>query len=92
MFGARDVWRLASGLDVEIHAGYKGRMPSILKRGELSKIISMRLSVEDKKLLDAVSNLVPAIPRLTLARLALRIGLDVVRKSPSRALGLATQR
>jgi hypothetical protein len=54
--------------------------------GELTDVISMRLSADDRQLLDAVSALVPVIPRLTLARLALRIGLEAIRQNPARAL------
>jgi hypothetical protein len=58
--------------------------------GELTNIMSMRLSPEDGELLDAVAALVPVVPRLTLARIALRIGLEVIRKNPARALGAVT--
>jgi hypothetical protein len=52
----------------------------------LKRIISMRLSSEDGAALDRVAELVPAVPRLTLARMALRIGLEEIRKRPTRAL------
>jgi hypothetical protein len=54
--------------------------------GRLTDIISMRLSHDDRQALDAVSKLVPVVPRLTLARVALRIGLEVVRQNPAHAL------
>jgi len=54
--------------------------------GELTDVISMRLSQEDRELLDRVASSVPAVPRLTLARIALRIGLDAIRQNPARAL------
>lgn len=52
----------------------------------LTNIISMRLSLKDRRLLDVVAALVPVIPRLTLARVALRIGLEVIRENPHWAL------
>ena len=65
-------------------------MSGIVKKGsgggELTDLISMRLSQDDRQLLDSVSTLVPVIPRLTLARLALRIGLETIRQNPARAL------
>jgi hypothetical protein len=65
-------------------------MSSIVKKGtgggELTNIMSMRLSPEDGELLDAVAALVPVVPRLTLARIALRIGLEAIRQNPARAL------
>lgn len=50
------------------------------------QIISMRLSLEDGDALDRVAKLIPAIPRLTLARMALRIGLEEIRKQPTRTM------
>jgi hypothetical protein len=65
-------------------------MSGIVRKGtggsELTDVISMRLSPDDRQLLDSVSALVPVIPRLTLARLALRIGLEAIRQNPARAL------
>jgi hypothetical protein len=65
-------------------------MSGILRKGaggaELTDVISMRLSPDDRQLLDSVSALVPVIPRLTLARLALRIGLEAIRQDPARTL------
>ena len=57
----------------------------MLKR-TLTRIISMRLTFEDDAALDRVAEMVPAIPRLTLARMALRIGLTEIRKRPARAM------
>jgi hypothetical protein len=65
-------------------------MSGIVKKGtgggELTDMISMRLSPEDGQLLDSVAALVPVVPRLTLARVALRIGLEQIRQNPARAL------
>ena len=63
-------------------------MSTVVKKddGALTEVISMRLSMEDCVLLEKVSTAVPAIPRLTLARLALRMGLDAIRQNPARAL------
>jgi hypothetical protein len=56
------------------------------KRTELSDMISMRLLPKDSQLLNSVAALVSVIPRLTLARIALRIGLEQIRQNPARAL------
>lgn len=65
-------------------------MSGIVKKGsgsgELTEVISMRLSPEDRQLLDDVGALIPIVPRLTLARVALRLGLEVIRKNPAQAL------
>ena len=55
-------------------------------KSALMRIISMRLSSEDGDALDRVAKLIPAIPRLTLARMALRIGLEEIRKQPARTM------
>ena len=55
--------------------------------GDLTDVISMRLSPEDGRLLDSIAALVPVVPRLTLARIALRIGLEAIRQNPARVLG-----
>jgi len=66
-------------------------MSGIVKKGsgggDLTDIISMRLSPEDGRLLDSIAALVPVVPRLTLARIALRIGLEAIRQNPARVLG-----
>lgn len=69
-------------------------MSGIVKkgRGDLTDVISMRLSSEDRQLLENVSALVPVVPRLTLARLALRLGLEVIRKNPAQALAFPVRR
>ena len=53
---------------------------------KLTEMISMRLSPEDGQLLDSVAAIVPVVPRLALARLAMRIGLKHIRQNPARAL------
>ncbi|HEX2870015.1 MAG TPA: hypothetical protein VHP33_02140 [Polyangiaceae bacterium] len=70
-------------------------MSGILKKGssgELTDMISMRLSPEDRQLLETVGGLVPVVPKLTLARIALRIGLEVIRKNPAQALATPSRR
>ena len=65
-------------------------MSGIVRKGsnqELTEVMSMRLSVDDRKLLETVSAMVPVLPTLTLARVALRIGLETIRRDPARALG-----
>jgi len=51
----------------------------------LTDLISMRLSPDDSEALDAVSERIP-IPRLTIARIALRIGLVELKENPARVL------
>jgi hypothetical protein len=58
----------------------------------LTNIISMRLSAEDDRLLRAVAALVPIVPRLTLARVALRLGLEAIRQNPTSALAVRSKR
>lgn len=58
----------------------------------LTTVISMRLSAEDEQLLRRVADLVPVVPRLTLARLALRLGLEAIKESPARALAVRTRK
>jgi hypothetical protein len=53
---------------------------------ELTGMISMRLTAEDEQFLDSVAALVPVAPRLALARVALRLGLEQIRQNPARAL------
>lgn len=53
---------------------------------KLTDMISMRLYPEDSQLLNSVAALVPVVPRLTLARVAMRLGLEQIRKNPARAL------
>lgn len=59
---------------------------TIVKKSELSDMISMRLTPEDSRALDSVAALVPVIPRLALARVAMRLGLEQIQKNPARAL------
>ena len=49
------------------------------KKQPLTTIISMRLSKRDNALLDEVAKSTPFLPRLTLARYALRAGLVAMR-------------
>lgn len=58
----------------------------LMPKRELTNMISMRLAPEDVELLDSVAALVPVVPRLTLARAALKIGLAHIRQNPARAL------
>ncbi len=50
---------------------------------ELTDVVSIRISAPDRRLLEQVSKEVPAIPKLTLARLAMRIGLELIRREPA---------
>ena len=60
---------------------------------ELSEMISLRLSAEDKARLDALSERLPAMKPLSIARMALRLGLDVIEKDPLALLtGTASNR
>jgi len=71
-------------------------MSGVVKKGsgssELTEVISMRLSPEDYQLLDGVAALIPIVPRLTLARVALRLGLEAIRKNPAQALTPSARR
>jgi hypothetical protein len=60
-------------------------MSGIVKKS-LTEVMSMRLSPDDLELLREVSALVPVIPPLTLARVAMRLGLQTIRQNPARAL------
>ncbi len=51
----------------------------------LTKVISMRLTEEDKGKLDRLAGQIP-IPPLTIARVALRLGLDVLLDDPTKIL------
>jgi len=57
------------------------------REAELTEVISMRLTQRDRAMLAAVAKRIPTIPRLTLARLALRLGLSIIRANPAEALG-----
>jgi hypothetical protein len=59
-----------------------------VRKRELTKLISMRLSPEDARALEEIAGQVTSIPRLTIARLALRWGLAAFRDDPSRLLGV----
>lgn len=58
----------------------------------LTRVVSMRLSEEDKRLLDSVAAQIPIVPPLTLARAAMRIGLETIRADPKRALEMKKRR
>jgi hypothetical protein len=49
------------------------------KKKPLTEVISMRLSEHDVELLDKVSKFTPYMPRLSLARWALKIGLATMK-------------
>jgi hypothetical protein len=49
----------------------------------------MRLSEEDKRMLDEVSRSAPLVPRLTLARFAMRIGLKKIKAQKSALQAIA---
>ena len=49
---------------------------------ELDKVISLRLSAEDMSALDALSKRLP-LKKLTLARIALRLGLKEIERNPA---------
>jgi len=55
----------------------------------LTEVISMRLSEEDKRMLDEVSRSAPLVPRLTLARFAMRIGLKKIKAQKSALQAIA---
>jgi hypothetical protein len=49
-------------------------------RGELTEVLSLRLSKEDKKLLERVAAKMPAATRLAVARVAMKLGLEQLDK------------
>jgi hypothetical protein len=65
--------------------------PTMTRTRKLTDLISMRLTPEDSEELDAVCEQMP-IPRLTVARIALRLGLAELRKNPARVLEGKTKR
>lgn len=58
---------------------------------KLTDLISMRLSPEDIEALDAMCAKIP-MPRLSIARLAMRIGLAELKANPARILGSVSRR
>jgi len=56
-----------------------GNTMSRPKKLPLTEIVSMRLSERDKGLLDEVAKLTPFLPRLSIARYALRYGLMTMK-------------
>ena len=56
-------------------------------RDELAKIISMRISKNDLDLLERAGKAIPLVPKLTLARVAMRLGLEALIANPVQALG-----
>jgi predicted transcriptional regulator len=58
---------------------------------KLTAVVSLRLSDDDRKRLDAVAEQLPIVPRLTLARIALRMGLDAIGKNPGALLTVSTR-
>lgn len=55
------------------------------RKRELTDLISMRLTPHDTEALDQVCEQLP-IPRLTVARIALRLGLAELKRNPARVL------
>jgi hypothetical protein len=55
----------------------------------LATVVSLRLTDDDRSRLDAVAARLPVVPRLTLARIALRMGLEVIAKNPSVLLSVS---
>ncbi len=56
---------------------------------KLMHVISIRLSSDDIEQLDDVATRILVdglVPRLTLARIALQLGLEMIRKNPAMAL------
>lgn len=52
-------------------------------------LLAMRVTSDDAALLDLVSEMIPMAARLTIARAALRVGLETIKRDPSRALNPA---
>ena len=63
----------------------QGSESAMTRPRKLTDLISMRLSPEDSDDLDAVCEKIP-MPRLTVARIAMRLGLAELRENPARVL------
>lgn len=63
----------------------QGLEPAMTRTRKLTDAISLRLSPEDSDELDAVCEKIP-MPRLTVARIAMRLGLAELRENPARVL------
>ena len=60
------------------------RRSATAARGILAKQIAVRLSETDLKRLEAIVKQVPIAKRNAIARAALRLGLDVLEKDPTK--------
>lgn len=66
-------------------------VPTMARTRKLTDPISMRLSPDDNEELDAVCERIP-MPRLTIARIALRLGLAELKENPARVLEGASKK
>jgi len=56
------------------------------KKQSVPNVVSVRLSSDDLTLLEGAVDAVGVIPRSTLVRIALRLGLETIRADPTKAL------
>lgn len=56
-----------------------------MKKEDLSRAISLRISRKDQEALERLLGFLP-LKKLTIARLALRIGLESLRKNPGQVI------
>ena len=56
------------------------------RRDELTKVMSMRISANDRDLLERVGTMIASVPKLTLARVAMRLGLEALEANPALVL------
>ena len=56
-------------------------------RKRLTEVITLRLAPADRDALDAVARTIPDVPTLTIARIALRLGLRRLAEDPKRIVG-----
>ncbi len=71
------------GRETEMRTTQSSNVAAMARTRELSKAISMRLAPEDTNALNEVCERIP-MPRLTVARIALRLGLAALMKDPAK--------
>jgi len=58
----------------------------------LSEMLGVRVSADDLARIDAITERMPVGTRHSIARVALRIGLDAIEREPTILLGKASRR
>lgn len=71
-----------------VQARFQHRQPprreqrGLMKRARYTQVISIRLTSDELELLCEATALVPLVPRLTLARFAMLLGLGQIKNNP----------